>query len=126
MADRMPVVRATAIASKDKRTKSLDYGQLEPYDCPVCRFPNRTDKYLVFRVQLRSDLHPWHLKLGALRCSAQRSSWRHRLSVGPKCERPFALLSPKLRSWSLFWWWQGDLWGGKIKSELVSVLRRFT
>ena len=73
MVDRMPVVHATAITPKDKRTKSLEYGQFEPYDCPVYRYPNRTDKYLVFRVQLRSDLHPSHWKLRgtALLCSTE-------------------------------------------------------
>ncbi|CDJ43280.1 hypothetical protein ETH_00008820 [Eimeria tenella] len=73
MVDRMPVVHATAITSTEKRNKGLDYGQFEPYDCPVYRYPSRTDKYLVFRVQLRSDLHPSHWKLRgtALLCSTE-------------------------------------------------------
>ncbi|CDJ35908.1 Dynein heavy chain axonemal, related [Eimeria mitis] len=73
MVDRMPVVHATALTSKDKRNKALDYGQFEPYDCPVYRYPNRTDKYLVFRVQLRTDQHPSHWKLRgtALLCSTE-------------------------------------------------------
>ncbi|OEH76364.1 dynein gamma flagellar outer [Cyclospora cayetanensis] len=73
MIDRMPVVHATAITTREKRNKILEYGQFEPYDCPVYKYRIRTDKYLVFRVQLRSDVHPSHWKLRgtALLCSTE-------------------------------------------------------
>ncbi|PFH32513.1 putative dynein gamma chain, flagellar outer arm [Besnoitia besnoiti] len=73
MIDRMPILYVTAVTSKDKKTRTADFGQFEPYDCPVYKYPRRTDNYLVFRVNLRTEVQPSHWKLRgtALLCSTE-------------------------------------------------------
>ncbi|OXB70936.1 UNVERIFIED_CONTAM: hypothetical protein H355_004497 [Colinus virginianus] len=73
MVDRMPILYVTAVTSKDKKSRSSDYGQYEPYDCPVYKYPKRTDNYLVFRVDLRTEVQASHWKLRgtALLCSTE-------------------------------------------------------
>ncbi|KFG33497.1 putative dynein gamma chain, flagellar outer arm, partial [Toxoplasma gondii GAB2-2007-GAL-DOM2] len=73
MVDRMPILYVTAVTSKDKKNRSAEFGQFEPYDCPVYKYPKRTDNYLVFRVNLRTEVQPSHWKLRgtALLCSIE-------------------------------------------------------
>lgn len=73
MVDRMPILYVTAVTSKDKKNRTAEFGQYEPYDCPVYKYPKRTDNYLVFRVNLRTEVPPSHWKLRgtALLCSTE-------------------------------------------------------
>lgn len=63
----LPILHVTAINKKkmgDDRSS---------YDCPVYKYPRRTDKYLIFRVKLPSDCdpHKWKLKGVALLCATE-------------------------------------------------------
>jgi len=73
MFSNLPVVYVTAITSKEKKSKGMDYGQFGPYECPVYKYPRRTDKYLIFRVNLRTEVPPshWTLRGVALLCSTE-------------------------------------------------------
>eukprot|EP00919_Chromeraceae_sp_WS-2016_P024794 GHVR01058592.1.p1 GENE.GHVR01058592.1~~GHVR01058592.1.p1 ORF type:complete len:1591 (-),score=375.53 GHVR01058592.1:134-4906(-) len=70
--DVMPVMYITAIDGKDKK-KGSEFGQ-GPYDAPVYRYPKRNDRYLIFRVLLKtgeqSALH-WKLRGVALLCTCE-------------------------------------------------------
>jgi dynein heavy chain len=59
----MPVIRVTAVTAKERKAKGTDYGPYGPYDCPVYRYPKRTDKYLIFRMNLKTTENPNHWKL---------------------------------------------------------------
>jgi len=71
LTDKMPVLYVTAVTTKEKKSRGMDFGQYGPYDCPVYKYPKRTDKYLIFRVNLKTEQHPSHWKLrgAALLCS---------------------------------------------------------
>ena len=63
---RLKKVHVTAINKK----KSGDDKSV--YNCPVYKYPKRTDKYLIFRVNLNSETDPpskWKLKGVALLCA---------------------------------------------------------
>jgi dynein heavy chain len=62
----MPVIRVTAITLKDKKSKGADYGPFGPFDCPVYKYPRRTDKYLVMRINLKTEVAPSHWRLRGL------------------------------------------------------------
>jgi dynein heavy chain len=59
----MPVIYLTGITLALRRTKGLDYGQYGPYDCPIYKYPKRNDRYLVFRILVKTEQHPFHWKL---------------------------------------------------------------
>ena len=59
----MPVIYVTAVTLKEKKAKGGDYGPFGPYDCPVYKYPKRTDKYLAFRLNLKTNENPSHWKL---------------------------------------------------------------
>lgn len=62
----LPLLHATAINKK----KSGDDKSV--YSCPVYRYAKRTDRYLIFRVNLNSESEPpskWKLKGVALLCA---------------------------------------------------------
>jgi dynein heavy chain, axonemal len=69
----MPVIFVTAVTAKERRARALEFGQYGPFDCPVYKYPKRTDRYLVFRMFLRTDVHPslWKLRGVALLCSTE-------------------------------------------------------
>merc|ERR1712118_588008 len=59
-----------------RRAKGLDYGQYGPYDCPIYKYPKRNDRYLIFRILVKTEQHPFHedsrpLSDGADRLSAE-------------------------------------------------------
>ena len=70
----MPVMLVTAVtkATKKSISSSSTYGPSGPYECPVYKYPARTDRYLIFTVLLptlsNKPLH-WTLRGVALLCS---------------------------------------------------------
>ena len=69
----MPVIHVTAVTLKEKRARGGDYGVFGPFDCPVYKYPKRTDKYLIMRLNLKSDVNPshWRLRGAACLCSTE-------------------------------------------------------
>jgi dynein heavy chain len=70
----MPVIHVTAVTAKEKKAKTGgDYGPHGPYECPVYKYPKRTDKYLIFRMNLKTQENPDHWKLRgvAMLCSTE-------------------------------------------------------
>ena len=68
----LPVLHVTAITKNSKKNATADYGPYGGYDCPVYKYPVRTDRYLIFSVMLPSkDNRPlhWTLRGVALLCS---------------------------------------------------------
>lgn len=66
----LPILYVTAINKKrgaqDRDTNS------GTYKCPVYKYPRRTDKYLVFRVDLNCDNpQKWKLRGVALLCATE-------------------------------------------------------
>jgi hypothetical protein len=53
------------------RSKGLDYGQYGPYDCPIYKYPKRNDRYLIFRMLLKTEQHPFHWKIRGVSLMAQ-------------------------------------------------------
>jgi dynein heavy chain len=68
----MPVIYVTALTSKEKKLNE-NYGQFSPYDCAVYKYPRRTDKYLVFRLLLKTELPAshWRLRGVSILCSTE-------------------------------------------------------
>lgn len=70
----MPVVQVIAVTKSTKKSimGSSAYGPSGPYECPVYKYPARTDRYLIFTIPLASaaqkPLH-WTLRGVALLCS---------------------------------------------------------
>lgn len=66
----LPILFVTAI-SQLKKGKSNDYGTNGVYECPVYKYPMRTDKYLIFVVSFptreNKPVH-WILRGAALLC----------------------------------------------------------
>lgn len=68
----LPVLMVTAVMKNSKRLLSGDHGPYGAYECPVYKYPVRTDKYLIFSVQLSSRDHRplhWILRGVALLCA---------------------------------------------------------
>jgi dynein heavy chain len=70
----MPVLLVIAVTKNTKKMllSSGSYGPFGPYDCPVYKYPARTDRYRIFSVSLpthqQKPLH-WILRGVALLCS---------------------------------------------------------
>jgi dynein heavy chain len=70
----MPVLMVTALTKAARKTVAgaASYGPFGPYECPVYKYPARTDRYLIFQVLLptmnQKPLH-WTLRGVALLCS---------------------------------------------------------
>jgi dynein heavy chain len=67
----MPVIYLTAVTARERKAKGQDFGHYGPYDCAVYKYPRRNDKYLVFRLFLKSEVHPSHWKLRGVCLLAQ-------------------------------------------------------
>jgi len=67
----MPVIYITGITLSLRRSKGVDYGQYGPYDCPIYKYPKRNDRYLIFRMLLKTEAHPFHWKLRGVSLMAQ-------------------------------------------------------
>jgi dynein heavy chain len=75
----LPVLLVTAVPKKvEEKYRKEVYGELGPYECPVYKYPARTDRYFVFFVSLRpgdpvegpAPSH-WGLRGLALLCSTE-------------------------------------------------------
>eukprot|EP00930_Biecheleria_cincta_P050644 TRINITY_DN3582_c0_g1_i1.p1 TRINITY_DN3582_c0_g1~~TRINITY_DN3582_c0_g1_i1.p1 ORF type:complete len:2677 (-),score=555.77 TRINITY_DN3582_c0_g1_i1:255-8135(-) len=67
----MPAIYVTATTAKDLRAMGLNYGPSGPYNSPVYKYPKRNDRYLIFRLMLKTELHPFHWKLRGVCLVAQ-------------------------------------------------------
>merc|ERR1712072_1662772 len=67
----MPVIYITGITLSLRRSKGVDYGQYGPYDCAIYKYPKRNDRYLIFRMLLKTEQHPFHWKLRGVALMAQ-------------------------------------------------------
>jgi len=67
----MPVIYVTAVTAKERKMKAQDFGHYGPYDCAVYKYPRRNDKYLIFRLFLKTEVHPSHWKLRGVALLAQ-------------------------------------------------------
>jgi dynein heavy chain len=68
---KMPNVHVTAKV-KDKSAKGKDYEDFGTYKCPCYKYPQRTDRYYIFDVKLRSESSQsniWRLRGVALLCT---------------------------------------------------------
>ncbi|KAF0689476.1 Aste57867_19083 [Aphanomyces stellatus] len=68
----VPVLYVTATTKLLKKNRSGDYGPYGGFDCPVYKYPTRTDRYLVFTVTMPSREHRpvhWTLRGVALLCT---------------------------------------------------------
>jgi dynein heavy chain, axonemal len=69
----LPIMLVTAVTKAAKKTMTGDYGPYGGYDCPVYKYPVRTDRYLIFIAHLpsrdRRPLH-WILRGVALLCTS--------------------------------------------------------
>jgi dynein heavy chain len=67
----MPAIYVTATTAKDMKAMGLNYGPFGPYSAALYKYPKRNDRYLVFRLFLKSDIHPFHWKLRGVCLVAQ-------------------------------------------------------
>ena len=67
----MPVIYLTGTTLAARRAKGIDYGQYGPYDCPIYKYPKRNDRYLIFRILVKTEQHPFHWKIRGLSLMAQ-------------------------------------------------------
>jgi dynein heavy chain len=67
----MPAIYVTATTVKDLRAMGLNYGPSGPYNSAVYKYPKRNDRYLIFRLLLKTELHPFHWKMRAVCLVAQ-------------------------------------------------------
>lgn len=66
----LPVIFVTAVQAKERK-KASEYGPFGPYDSAVYKYPKRNDRYLIFRMLLKTDQHPSHWKLRGVCLVAQ-------------------------------------------------------
>jgi dynein heavy chain len=66
----MPVIFVTAATARDLRG-AVQYGPYGPYNAAVYKYPKRNDRYLIFRMLMKTDLHPFHWKLRGVCMVAQ-------------------------------------------------------
>lgn len=68
----LPVLYVTAVTKAGKKAKREMFGSLGPYECPCYKYPARTDRYLIFMVDLitkhKRPTH-WTFRGVALLCS---------------------------------------------------------
>jgi len=67
----MPAIYVTATTAREWKALGLNYGPFGPYNSAVYKYPKRNDRYLIFRLLLRTDVHPSHWKLRGVCLVAQ-------------------------------------------------------
>jgi len=67
----MPAIWVTAETQRELKNKGIDYGPNGPYNSAVYKYPKRNDRYLIFRMLLKTELHPFHWKLRGVCLVAQ-------------------------------------------------------
>ena len=70
----MPVMLVTAVTKTAKKSlaSSGDYGPFGAFECPVYKYPCRTDKYLIFTAMLPTHEHKplhWILRGVSMLCA---------------------------------------------------------
>jgi len=58
----MPAIYVTATTARDLKGMGINYGPFGPYNSAVYKYPKRNDRYLIFRLLLRTEVHPFHWK----------------------------------------------------------------
>jgi len=66
----LPVIFVTAVQAKERK-KGAEYGPNGPYDSAVYKYPKRNDRYLIFRMLMKTEVHPAHWKLRGVCVVAQ-------------------------------------------------------
>ncbi|OQS05067.1 dynein heavy chain, outer arm [Thraustotheca clavata] len=70
----LPVLFVTATTKAQKKSRSGDYGPYGGFECPVYKYPSRTDRNVIFLVTLASRDHRplhWVLRGVALLCTTE-------------------------------------------------------
>mmetsp|Transcript_72942 Transcript_72942/g.225339 ORF Transcript_72942/g.225339 Transcript_72942/m.225339 type:complete len:141 (-) Transcript_72942:83-505(-) len=67
----MPAIYVTATTPREWKAMGINYGPYGPYNSAVYKYPKRNDRYLIFRLLLRTELHPSHWKLRGVCLVAQ-------------------------------------------------------
>merc|ERR1711881_445210 len=68
----MPVIYVTAMTLKDVKNQGASYGHFGPYNAAVYKYPRRNDRYLIFRLLLKTTTeHPFHWRLRGVCLVAQ-------------------------------------------------------
>jgi len=67
----MPAIFVTATTAKDLKAMGINYGPFGPYNCAMYKYPKRNDRYLIFRLLLKTEQHPYHWKLRGVCLVAQ-------------------------------------------------------
>merc|ERR1719284_1098399 len=66
----LPVIFVTAVQARERK-KASEYGPFGPYDAAVYKYPKRNDRYLIFRMLMKTDQPPSHWKLRGVCIVAQ-------------------------------------------------------
>lgn len=68
----MPVVYITAMMARDLKAMGNVYGPYGPYNAAVYKYPQRNDRYIILRLNLKTtDHHPHHWRLRGVCLVAQ-------------------------------------------------------
>jgi len=67
----MPAIYVTATTKQGLAAMGLEKGLFDPYDSAVYKYPKRNDRYLIFRIKLKTETHPFHWKLRGVCLVAQ-------------------------------------------------------
>merc|ERR1712070_1250622 len=55
----MPVIYVTATTARDLKSMGLNYAPHGPLNCAVYKYPKLNDRYLIFRLLLKTEQHPY-------------------------------------------------------------------
>jgi len=67
----MPAIYVTATTARDLKAMGINYGPSGPYNSAVYKYPKRNDRYLIFRLLLKTEMHPYHWKVRGVCLVAQ-------------------------------------------------------
>jgi len=67
----MPAIYVTATTARDLKNMGIVYGPSGPYNAAVYKYPKRNDRYLIFRLLLKTETNPYHWKLRGVCLVAQ-------------------------------------------------------
>jgi dynein heavy chain len=67
----MPAIFVTGTTPRDLKALGINYGPFGPYNAAVYKYPKRNDRYLIFRLLLKTEQHPFHWKLRGVCLVAQ-------------------------------------------------------
>lgn len=67
----MPAIFVTGTTPRELKAMGINYGPNGPYNAAVYKYPKRNDRYLIFRMLLKTETHPFHWKLRGVCLVAQ-------------------------------------------------------